>query len=175
MRNPDRFKFAALGLMTLVLAGEAMLKAEEDQSKTVKVDRVLVEKSKRMMTLFGGDAVVKTYQVALGGDPIGPKQREGDHKTPEGFYTIDSRNAHSKFHLALHVSYPSEADRKRARKLGVSPGGAIMIHGLPDAFASLGALHRKTDWTNGCIAVTNEEIEEIWRLIKIDTPIEIRP
>jgi murein L,D-transpeptidase YafK len=175
MRKPERFPFVTLGLMTMVLAGGPILKATEDQSKPVNVDRILVEKSKRTMTFFSGDVVVKTYQVALGGDPIGPKQREGDHKTPEGSYTIDSRNARSKFHLALHVSYPSAADRKRARKAGISPGGAIMIHGLPEAFAYLGAAHRKVDWTDGCIAVTNEEIEEIWHLVKIGTPIEIRP
>src|SRR5579863_4536731 len=159
----------------MVMAGAPNIRSAQDQSKPVIVDRILVEKSKRTMTLFSGDAVVKTYQVALGGDPVGPKRREGDHKTPEGFYTIDSKNAHSIFHLALHVSYPSEADRKRARKLGVSPGGAIMIHGLPKEFAYLGALHRKTDWTDGCIAVTDEEIEEIWKLVKIGTPVEIRP
>jgi murein L,D-transpeptidase YafK len=175
MRKPERFPFVTFGLMAMVMAGGPILKATEDQSKPVNVDRILVEKSKRTMTIFSGGLAVKTYQIALGGDPIGPKQREGDHKTPEGAYTIDSRNAHSKFHLALHVSYPSEADRKRARKLGVSPGGAIMIHGLPEAFAYLGAAHRKTDWTDGCIAVTNQEIEEIWRLVKIGTTIEIRP
>jgi len=175
MRDLERFPIVVLGLMTMVMGSGPILKAAKGQSKPVNVDRILVEKSKRTMTLFSGDVVVKTYQVALGGEPIGPKQREGDHKTPEGFYTIDSRNSRSKFHLALHVSYPTEADRKRARKLKLSPGGAIMIHGLPDAFAYLGALHRKTDWTDGCIAVTNEEIEEIWRLVKIGTPIEIRP
>ena len=105
------------------------------------------------MTLLKGSKVLKAYKVALGSVPVGPKQVEGDHKTPEGSYTIDSRNARSKFHLALHVSYPDEADKKRARKMGVSPGGAIMIHGLPREFAYLGALHRKTDWTDGCIAV----------------------
>jgi murein L,D-transpeptidase YafK len=136
---------------------------------------MLVEKSKRTMTLFSGDVAVKTYLVALGGSPVGPKQKEGDHKTPEGTYTIDSKNAASRFHLGLHISYPNEADRKRARKLGASPGGAIMIHGLPKEFAYLGALHRKTDWTDGCIAVTDDEIEEIWRLVKVGTPVEIRP
>ena len=159
----------------ILMFGVMSLGAGEDPSIAARVDRILVEKSKRTMTLFSGAKVVKTYLVALGGEPVGPKEREGDHKTPEGFYTIDSRNARSKFHLALHISYPDEADRKRARKLGVRPGGAIMIHGLPEEFAYLGPLHRKTDWTDGCIAVTNEEIEEIWRLVKIGTPVEIRP
>ncbi len=151
------------------------LGAGEHPSKSEMVDRILVEKSKRTMTLLSGGKVVKTYLVALGGEPVGPKEREGDHKTPEGFYTIDSKNARSRFHLALHISYPDESDRKRARKLGARPGGAIMIHGLPKEFAYLGPLHRKTDWTDGCVVVTNEEIEEIWRLVKIGTPVELRP
>ena len=97
------------------------------------------------------------------------------YKTPEGSYIIDSRNPHSQFHLALHISYPNDADRARARRLGVNPGGDIMIHGLPPQWAWLGAAHRKTDWTLGCIAVTNPEIEEIWALVRIGTPIEIKP
>ena len=106
---------------------------------------------------------------------MGPKTREGDNKTPEGLYTIDSRNAHSQFHLSLHISYPNAADRARAAKLRVSPGGDIMIHGLPPAYAHLGPLHRKFDWTAGCVAVTDSEIEEIWKLVPIGTVVEIRP
>jgi murein L,D-transpeptidase YafK len=140
-----------------------------------QADKILIVKSARSMTLFQRDKVLKTYKVALGGAPVGPKRVEGDHKTPEGNYIIDSRNAHSQFHLALHISYPSAADREHARRLGSPPGGAIMIHGLPPAFAYLGALHRKTDWTDGCIAVTNAEIEEIWNLVPVGTRVEIRP
>jgi murein L,D-transpeptidase YafK len=175
MRRSDQLRVLPLGLLAIFMACAASTTFAKDEAKPVKVDRILIEKSKRTMTLFNGDTVVKTYKIALGGEPVGAKQREGDHKSPEGFYTIDSRNAKSKFHLALHISYPSEADRKRARKLGVPPGGAIMIHGLPHEFAYLGPLHRQTDWTDGCIAVTNEEIEEIWSLVKLGTPIEIRP
>ena len=175
MRGRQPILNGLLGMSMILMFGVMSLSAGEDPSKATLVDRILVEKSKRTMTLFSGGKVVRNYLVALGGEPVGPKEREGDHKTPEGFYTIDSKNARSKFHLALHISYPDEADRKRARKLGVSPGGAIMIHGLPKEFAYLRPLHRKTDWTDGCIAVTNEEIEEIWRLVKIGTPVEIRP
>ena len=106
---------------------------------------------------------------------MGPKTREGDHKTPEGHYIIDTRNIKSKFHLALHVSYPNVADIARARKLGVPPGGAIMIHGLPKGFDSVSSASQAGDWTDGCIAVTNVEIEEIWRVVPNGTPIEIRP
>ncbi|HEY1527645.1 MAG TPA: L,D-transpeptidase family protein [Candidatus Angelobacter sp.] len=134
-----------------------------------------MEKSKRTMTLLSGGRVLKTYKVALGTVPVGPKRIEGDHKTPEGSYVIDAKNPHSLFHLALHISYPSAEDQQRARSLRVRPGGAIMIHGLPKTFAYLGALHRQSDWTDGCIAVTNAEIEEIWTLVPVGAKVEIRP
>jgi len=140
-----------------------------------RVDTILVVKSTRTMTLLAKGQVVKSYRVALGGQPVGPKIQQGDHKTPEGKYIIDSRNARSQFHLGLHVSYPNAADRARAKRLGVNPGGAIMIHGLAPSFAWLGAKHAATDWTDGCIAVSNEEIEEIWRLVPVGTAVEIRP
>jgi len=141
----------------------------------VQADKIVVLKSARSMTLLSGGKVLKTYKVALGSVPIGPKRVEGDHKTPEGDYVIDAKNAHSQFHLSLHISYPSAADQQRARSMGSRPGGAIMIHGLAKPFAYLGPLHRQTDWTDGCIAVTNAEIEEIWRLVPIGTRVEIRP
>ena len=141
----------------------------------LQADKIIIVKSARTMTLFNADKVLKTYKVALGTEPVGPKRVEGDHKTPEGSYTIDARNPQSRFHLALHISYPSAADRERARRLGTRPGGAIMIHGLEKPYAYLGALHRQTDWTDGCIAVTNAEIEEIWKLVPVGTRVEIRP
>ena len=141
----------------------------------VQADKIVILKSARTMTLLSGSKVLKTYKVALGSVPVGPKQVEGDHKTPEGDYIIDAKNAHSQFHLSLHISYPSAADQQRARSLGARPGGAIMIHGLARPFAYLGPLHRQTDWTDGCIAVTNAEIEEIWKLVPVGTRVEIRP
>jgi len=144
-------------------------------SSPQQADHILIVKSKRTMTLMHGSEILKSYSVALGTVPVGPKERQGDHKTPEGNYVIDAKNSHSRFHLSLHVSYPRAEDRERARKLKVSPGGDIMIHGLESRFAFLGALHRQTDWTDGCIAVTNPEIEEIWRLVPIGTTVEIRP
>ena len=141
----------------------------------VQADQIVILKSTRSMTLLSGSKVLKTYKVALGSVPVGPKQVEGDHKTPEGDYIIDAKNQHSQFHLSLHISYPSAADQKRARSLSARPGGAIMIHGLARPFAYLGPLHRQTDWTDGCIAVTNAEIEEIWRLVPVGTRVEIRP
>jgi murein L,D-transpeptidase YafK len=141
----------------------------------VHADKIVVLKSARSMTLLSGGKTLKTYKVALGSDPVGPKRVEGDHKTPEGDYIIDGKNPHSLFHLSLHISYPSAADQQRARSMGTRPGGAIMIHGRARPFAYLGPLHRQTDWTDGCIAVTNAEIEEIWKLVPVGTRVEIRP
>jgi murein L,D-transpeptidase YafK len=138
-------------------------------------DRIIVHKKTRTMELMHAGQVLKTYKIALGGNPVGPKQRQGDHKTPEGVYTIDWRNAHSQFHRALHISYPRVADRHRARQLGVLPGGDVFIHGLPNGYGWIGAAHRAHDWTDGCIAVTDQEIEEIWRLVDDGTAVEIRP
>jgi murein L,D-transpeptidase YafK len=107
--------------------------------------------------------------------PVGPKRCQGDNRTPEGTYRISGRNRHSSYHRSLRISYPDEGDRKRARALGCSPGGDIMIHGLPNGRGAIGALHRMYDWTAGCIAVTNPEIEEIWAAVPDGTEIEIRP
>src|SRR3984957_8854838 len=138
-------------------------------------DRVLVLKNERTLQLLRRGKVVKTYKVALGGDPVGPKTRQGDHKTPEGVYVLDFRNAHSQFYKSIHISYPNEHDRAEARRHGVSPGGDVFVHGLPNGYAAVGAAHRLKDWTDGCVAVTDEEIDEIWRTVPDGTPIEIRP
>lgn len=137
-------------------------------------DYILIVKSTRTMTLFNHGHILKTYQVALGGDPVGPKLKAGDKKTPEGKYIIDSKNPHSRFHLAMHISYPNKTDRERAHKLRVNPGGGVEIHGLEPKYAWIGSLHRQINWTAGCIAVTNPEIEEIYKLVPIGTPVEIR-
>ena len=138
-------------------------------------DRVVVEKSSRRLTLLRNGSAFKTYRIALGRSPVGNKEREGDNRTPEGVYRIDRRNARSQYHRSLHISYPTALEAERARKRGVSPGGDIMIHGLPRAYARIGSLHRVMDWTAGCIAVTNPEIEEIWRAVPDGTTIEIKP
>jgi len=139
------------------------------------VDRIVVEKSKRTLTLMSGAETLKSYKIALGGQPVGAKDRIGDHKTPEGIYSVDRKNPNSLFHKALHISYPNIADRENARKLGVKPGGDVEIHGLGAKWGWIGSRHRLTDWTEGCIAVTNEEIDEIWPLVDIGTVVEIRP
>lgn len=140
-----------------------------------KADRMVVEKSARTLTLFRGPTPLKVYRVALGSAPVGPKREEGDHRTPEGSYTIDRRKADSDFHLALHISYPNEGDAAQAAARGVSAGSDIMIHGLRNGSGWIGALHRHKDWTDGCVAVTDWEIEEIWRAVPDGTAVEIRP
>ena len=143
--------------------------------RTEPADKVLIEKIERRLTLLSKDEVIKTYQIALGGDPVGPKERQGDNKTPEGTYIIDSRNSNSDYHLSLHISYPNEKDKMRAKELGVSPGGDIMIHGIKNGLAWVGGSHAEVDWTKGCIAVTDEEMEEIYKLVPNGTIVEIRP
>lgn len=139
------------------------------------VDRIIVEKSKRTMTLLKQDRKFKTYRIALGRDPVGPKIRQGDTRTPEGIYFIDYKLRDSIYHKALHLSYPNHDDVERAKALQVPPGGSIMIHGMKKEYLWMGDLQYLFDWTNGCIALTNPEIEEVWDLVSLWTPVEIMP
>ena len=147
----------------------------DELPKNTQIDRILVQKSARELSVFRNGQLLKTYRVALGENPVGAKEQEGDMKTPEGLYTIDYRNPKSDYHLALHISYPSQADVERAQARGVSAGCDIMIHGLPNGTGSMGDVYRQKDWTAGCIALTDAEIEELWRITPDGTPIEIRP
>lgn len=140
-----------------------------------RADRIVVLKSKRQLELYASGMLLKSYVVSLGSHPDGPKQQEGDKRTPEGLYAVELHKPLSAFHRALKVSYPSPDDRLAAAKRGVAPGGEIMIHGLRNGLGFIGRLHRRLDWTAGCIAVTNPEIDEIYRVVPDDTPIEIRP
>lgn len=138
-------------------------------------DAVLVEKALRRMTLYQGTNVLRQYRVSLGRCPVGDKEQEGDKKTPEGVFTIDRRKLDSSFHLALHISYPDESHIARAKERGVSPGSDIMIHGIRNGLSWAGKMHRWIDWTAGCIAVTDWEIQEIAKAVPDGTRIEIRP
>lgn len=144
-------------------------------SDELKADFILVIKKERKLFLLRQGKVVKEYRIALGRTPIGPKTEEGDGKTPEGRYQIDYRNPKSKFYLSLHISYPTEIEIRQAKMKGVSAGGDIMIHGLPNGIVYIGKSHLLRDWTDGCIAVTNEEIKEISDAVEIGTDIEIKP
>ena len=160
-------------IMTLGFGCAALLQGET-VAKLPQADRIVIIKSQHSMTLMKNGSPIKIYKVALG-KSSGRKERQGDHKTPEGLYVVDQKNAQSRFHLALHISYPNADDRRRALAAGVSPGGAIMIHGVEKEFAWLGSMEHDIDWTDGCIAVTDPEIEEVWRLVPVGAPVEIRP
>lgn len=139
------------------------------------IDSVLVVKSEKVMYLLSSGERVKQYTVVFGGDPSGHKQQEGDEKTPEGHYVLDYKKSDSSFYKAIHISYPNEKDIEAAEQMGVDPGGFIMIHGQRNGLGWLSLLSQMFDWTNGCIAVTNREMDEIWDLVKVGTPIEITP
>lgn len=166
-----RGKIAAI--LLLCLTGPLSWAAGKTPAKTA--DLIVIVKSTHTMTLYSGGTALKTYKVALSVHPVGPKEREGDEKVPEGDYVVDGKNPHSEFHLALHLSYPNARDRERARKLGVNPGGDVEIHGLPNGYAWVGSMQHMADWTTGCIAVTNAEIEEIFPMVPVGTRVEIKP
>jgi murein L,D-transpeptidase YafK len=142
-------------------------------ANSIVIDKVFVDKSERILQLLSADKVIKTYHVALGDSPIGHKQRQGDERTPTGSYTLDYKNENSKFYRSIHISYPNAADKARAKKLGVSPGGDIMIHGQTNGRGHLAAITQQRDWTDGCIAVTDDQMDEIMQAVKLGIPIEI--
>ena len=138
-------------------------------------DKVLVDKSDRKLYLLQGDEAIRTFDIALGIRPVGDKQYEGDFRTPEGRYRLDLRNPESEYFLSIRVSYPNGQDIREARARGVDPGGAIMIHGQPNEPTRSETYYRTQDWTNGCIAVSNSDMIDIWLMTGDNTPIEIRP
>ena len=148
--------------------------AQRNPRPPLKVDRIVVYKKAHTLVLMRGGKALRSYKVALG-DPFGNKIKAGDRKTPEGQYVIDGMKSRSRFYRALHISYPNAADRERARRLGVNPGGDIEIHGLPKALTWIGELQHRWDWTSGCIAVTDKEMDEIWPQVSVGTPVDIRP
>ncbi len=158
----------------LIAASFALSIHAQQAVHPTKADRMVVVKSTHTMTLYADGKVLRVYHVSLGSGASGnAKRQQGDHETPEGAYTINSRNPHSSCHLALHISYPNAADRERARKLGVDPGGDVMIHGLPPGYESIKAGEQLADWTYGCLGLTNPEMDEVWKLVPTGTPIEI--
>jgi len=163
----------ATTLIVMLAAGPAG--AAEALPPETRVDRVVIEKALRKLTLIKDEKPVRTYHVALGAQPNGPKRREGDQRTPEGVYTIDARNPRSDFFLSLRISYPNDEDVARARAAGADPGGQIMIHGLPNEPKYAESMYEGWDWTDGCIAVSNSDMIDIWLMTDENTPIEIRP
>jgi murein L,D-transpeptidase YafK len=168
-----KLTFLRLLFAVAFFSSQALSAAGPPLQADATADKVVVLKSYRRLLLMKGDEVLKTYIVQLGGDPVGPKIRQGDNRTPEGQYVLDRHNAKSDYHRSIHISYPNVDDVARARKLGFSPGGELYIHGLPNDFR--GHSEALGDWTEGCIAVTNAAMDEIWRAVADGTPIEIRP
>jgi murein L,D-transpeptidase YafK len=169
-----RALFTVFGIASLV--GSAA--AEERSSVAAglpRADYVVVDKSDRKLYLYQAGRVLREFDVSLGLVPTGPKQREGDFRTPEGKYLLDARNTNSDYFLSIQVSYPNDADRARARAQGVDPGGQIMIHGWPNEPRYDLRRYQDTDWTDGCIAVSNSDMIDIWLMTRESTPIEIRP
>jgi len=164
---------AVLGMT--ILLGNAAAEEQDLVTGPDRADYVVVDKSDRKLYLYKAGRVLREFDVALGQMPTGPKQREGDFRTPEGKYFLDERNVNSDYFLSIHVSYPNETDRARARELGVDPGGQIMIHGLPNEPKYDVRHYQGTDWTDGCIAVSNSDMVDIWLMTRESTPIEIRP
>lgn len=158
-----------------VVCGGLRTARSQQTPQAQKADSIIILKKDHLLELMAGGRVIRTYKVALGTGGLAAKDRQGDRRTPEGRYVIDSRNEHSAYYKSLHISYPNTEDRRRAARLGVSPGGDIMIHGLPNGKGWIGAGHRLYDWTLGCIAVTDEEMDEIWKMVPVGTPVEIRP
>lgn len=168
---------ALIGAITLAATSQAatrVIPASLEQGG-VKADRVVVLKSRREMLLLRDGRVLRAFHVSLGPHPVGAKHAEGDGRTPEGHYVLDWRNPDSRYYLSIHISYPNAADIKRAERLGVDPGGDVMIHGLPPGFAFVKAGRHLRDWTEGCIAVTDREMDQIWAMVDTGTPIDILP
>ncbi len=149
---------------------------KKDSTNNAQVDYVVVKKKLRQLILYAGPELVKSYTISLGKQPEGQKIKEGDSRTPEGIYTLDWRNPNSKFYRSIHVSYPNNSQARTAKEAGIDPGGAIMIHGQPNDWTErIKLTFANKDWTEGCIALENQDMLEVWDLVKDGTPIEIKP
>ncbi|MBC8985081.1 L,D-transpeptidase family protein [Pedobacter sp. N36a] len=148
---------------------------EPELPANAEIDSLVVYKSKKQLLAYAGGQPIKTYQISLGATPQGHKTYEGDQKTPEGRYTINAKNAKSGYHKNLGVSYPNEQDIAKAKTLGKAPGGDIKIHGLRNGLGAIHKLQRLYNWTNGCMALTNPEVDELYASVKLGTPINIKP
>lgn len=178
--NEQRTYWLLMGISFAAIVSTSAIAYAKNSSKTKNpipasagIDRVFVDKSDRILTLMSDGKAVRSYRIALGGSPSGHKQQEGDQRTPVGVYTLDYKNENSIAHRSIHISYPNDEDKARAKSLGGDPGGDIMIHGQMNGFGHLGWLNQRRDWTDGCIAVTNDEMDEIMASVILGTPIEI--
>ncbi len=175
MKQSYAEKRVATALLPVILAAVAFFSSSLSASEFPVADKVVIEKEKRKLHLMIGGNTFRTFDIALGSAPIGDKEREGDFKTPEGTYELDMRNPNSDYFLSIHVSYPNTADRREARQKGVDPGGQIMIHGQPNTPTYSAGYYKSADWTNGCIAVSNSDMIDIWLMTPNSVAIEILP
>lgn len=159
--------------LSAVALAKNIAKAHQAIPSDATVDKVYVDKSERVLKLMSGNKAIKIYHIALGDSPIGHKRQEGDERTPTGNYKLDYKNENSSYHRSIHISYPNATDKAQAKKRGISAGGDIMIHGQKNGFGHLAALTQKRDWTDGCIAVTNEDMDKIMTVYKAGMAIEI--
>lgn len=169
------FKAILIAATVMMISAYSPRISEAEVARKTTADKVVIDKSTREITLYSGVTPIRNYRVAFGAQPVGRKLCRGDNRTPEGDYVITGRNSASRYHLSLRISYPNIEDRKRSRAAGCDPGGDIMIHGLPNGTGWMADFYLNRDWTLGCIAVTDAEIEEIWELVPNGTPIQIIP
>lgn len=169
-------KKAILFTLSLIIVGAIIynLYPEKELPLHTEIDYMLVKKSDRQLLAYSKQKLVKTYEISLGANPVGHKEYEGDEKTPEGIYTINAKNPNSGYHKNLGISYPNAKDMAKAKLLGKNPGGDIKIHGLRNGLGFIGKFQRFLDWTNGCMALTDSEVDELYDSVKIGTKIEIR-
>ncbi|QNS16210.1 L,D-transpeptidase family protein [Mannheimia bovis] len=175
MQNKEISRMIPKQLLEGEIEAAPMVKNFESLPEGIEITRLVVLKGQRQMFAYNGDKLIKIYPISLGFNPIGHKQFEGDGKTPEGIYTINERNKNSNYHKNLGISYPNSQDKAFAEAQGKSAGGLIKIHGLHNGFGDIGRNHLLKDWTHGCIAVTNEEIDELFSSVIHRAEIEIKP
>ena len=174
---PQRMRKLTFAILFLViLKGTGYYFFPEKKLPTdQKIDKIILTKSRRTMDVYAGGQIIKTYKISLGRDPLGDKEFEGDKRTPEGQYSINDKNPNSGFHKNLGISYPNKMDIEEAKKKNLRPGGEIKIHGIRNGLGFIGKLHRMLDWTAGCVALTDDEVDELYNSVEIGTPILILP
>lgn len=174
LEAPRAFARVARNLVLIFVVAVTLIAAADVYADTEKADLVIVEKSSHRLSLYKAGKLLASYHAMFGGNPGGAKEKEGDGKTPEGRYVLDNKK-NSQYHKAFHISYPNAEDIKRAKQLGVAPGGDVMVHGQKNGFGWASFITQRFNWTKGCIALSNDDIDAMWDMVGVGTVIEIRP